>query len=178
MRVTVQCILIAVSTLVVTGCATVNVSSHIQRGLDFAPYHSYDWGPADGLPAGDPLLDRDAFFRDHMEGAVERQMAARGFERSAPGTAADLLIHYHASINQRIDVDPATPVVRRPTGGKAVWHDRELTYAVANPHWYRALTTTTAITIRTLREPPLPPDTDGAACRAGATAPRGRSHST
>ena len=27
----------------------------------------------------------------------------------------------------------AIPVVRRPTGGRAVWHDRELTYAVAAP---------------------------------------------
>jgi len=34
--------------------------------------------------------------------------------------------------NQRIDV-PAVPVVRRPTGGKAVWHEHEVTYAVAAP---------------------------------------------
>jgi hypothetical protein len=36
-------------------------------------------------------------------GAVEKQLAARGYERSASGTP-DLLIHYHASINERLDV--------------------------------------------------------------------------
>ena len=35
--------------------------------------------------------------------------------------------------NQRIDVTPGVPVVRRPTGGKAVWHEAEVTYAVAAP---------------------------------------------
>ena len=35
--------------------------------------------------------------------------------------------------NQRIDVTPGVPHVRRPTGGKAVWHDDEVTYAVAAP---------------------------------------------
>lgn len=35
--------------------------------------------------------------------------------------------------NQRLDGDYGAPVVRRPTGGKAVWHDHELTYAVAAP---------------------------------------------
>ena len=80
-----------------------NVSSHVQRGLDFAHYRTYDWGPADALPTGDPRLDRNPFFKDHVMGAVEKQLAARGLERSASGTP-DLLIHYHASINQRIDV--------------------------------------------------------------------------
>lgn len=35
--------------------------------------------------------------------------------------------------NQRIDVTPGVPLVRRPTGGKAVWHEDEVTYAVAAP---------------------------------------------
>ena len=96
-------IAVAISALAVTSCATMNVSSHVQSGLDFAQYRTYDWGPADALPTGDPRLDKNPFFRDHILGAVEKQMAARGYERSESGTP-DLLIHYHASINQRIDV--------------------------------------------------------------------------
>ena len=34
--------------------------------------------------------------------------------------------------NQRIE-ESRLPVVRRPTGGKAVWHEHEVTYAVAAP---------------------------------------------
>jgi hypothetical protein len=81
-----------------------SVSSHAERGLDFAQYRTYDWGPADALPTGDPRLDKNPFFQDHLQGAVERQLAAKGFARSASGTP-DLLIHYHASISQRIDVN-------------------------------------------------------------------------
>jgi hypothetical protein len=80
------------------------VSSHVDRGINFARYRTYDWGPADALPTGDPRLDKNPFFRDHVEGAVEKQLAARGLEMSTSDTP-DLLIHYHASINQRIDVN-------------------------------------------------------------------------
>lgn len=95
---------VALSALALTGCATMNVSSHIERGLDFAQYRTYDWGPADALPTGDPRLDKDPFFQDHVLGAVEKQLALKGFERSTSG-APNLLIHYHASINQRINVN-------------------------------------------------------------------------
>jgi uncharacterized protein DUF4136 len=80
------------------------VGSHVDRGINFARYRTYDWGPADALPTGDPRLDKNPFFKDHVEGAVEKQLAARGLEMSTSGTP-DLLIHYHASISQRIDVN-------------------------------------------------------------------------
>jgi hypothetical protein len=96
---------VAICALAVTGCATtMSLSSHVERGLDFGRYRTYDWGPADALPTGDPRLDKNPFFKDHVEGAVEKQLAARGFEMSTSGTP-DLLIHYHASITQRIDVN-------------------------------------------------------------------------
>ena len=88
-----------------TACATMNVSSQVQRGLDFSKYHSYEWGEPDALPAGDPRL-ATPFFRDHLEGAVEKALAAKGFERATAGRP-DLLIHYHASIDERIDVNRA-----------------------------------------------------------------------
>ena len=96
-------IAVAICALAVTSCATMNVSSHVQSGVDFAQYRTYDWGPADALPTGDPRLDKNPFFQDHILGAVEKQMAVKGYERSESGTP-DLRIHYHASINQRIDV--------------------------------------------------------------------------
>jgi hypothetical protein len=93
----------AMGALALAGCATMNVSSHVRTGIDFTTYRTYDWGPADALPTGDPRLDQDPFFKDHMLGAVEKQLAARGFDRSA-SDSPDLLIHYHASINRRINV--------------------------------------------------------------------------
>lgn len=95
-----------ISLVAVAGCATaMNVSSHVERGLDFASYRSYDWGPADALPTGDPRLDGNPFFKDHVQGAIEKGLAARGLERSPASAVPDLLIHYHANIRQRMDVN-------------------------------------------------------------------------
>lgn len=95
----------AVLALATGGCATMNVSSHVDQGLDFTQYRTYDWGPADALPAGDPRLDENPFYKDHVLGAVEKQLAAKGFEHSAVEGQADLLVHYHAVINTRLDVN-------------------------------------------------------------------------
>lgn len=100
-----QVTMVAGVALAVTGCAeTMTVGSHVERDLNFAQYRTYDWGPADALPTGDPRLDKDPFFKDQVQGAVERQLASRGLELAASGTP-DLRIHYHANITQRIDVN-------------------------------------------------------------------------
>ena len=96
---------ITVAAFALAGCATMRVSSHVERGRDFSQYRTFDWGPADALPTGDPRLDKDPFFLDHVEGAIEKQMAARGFGRSAASATPDVRIHYHASIDQRIALD-------------------------------------------------------------------------
>lgn len=91
---------------VASGCATaMTVSSHVDRSLDFSKYRTFDWGPADALPTGDPRLDGDPFFKDHVQGAVERGLAARGIELASSNP--DLVIHYHANITERIDVNKA-----------------------------------------------------------------------
>jgi hypothetical protein len=97
-------IILATTALVLSGCATMNVSSHVLRSADFTQYRTFEWGPADALPTGDPRLDRDPFFQDHVQGAVEKGLAGRGFARVSVGTP-DLLIHYHANISPRIDIN-------------------------------------------------------------------------
>ncbi len=95
---------VALAALVLSGCATMEVGSYVGRSVDLTPYRTYDWGPSDALPTGDPRLDNNSFFKDHFEGAVEKQLAAKGYAR-ATTAAPDLLIHYHASVNRRIDID-------------------------------------------------------------------------
>jgi hypothetical protein len=97
--------IVLMAALAAASCATtMTVGSHVERGLDFSTYRTFEWAPADGLPIGDPRLERDPFFNDHVQGAIESQLAARGLALSTSGTP-DLLIHYHASIRERIDVN-------------------------------------------------------------------------
>lgn len=96
--------LLALLTLTAAACAAaMTVSSHVDRAVDFTTYKTFDWGPADALPTGDPRLDANPFFKDHLQGEVEKQLAGRGLTPAKAG-AADLLIHYHAHISERLDV--------------------------------------------------------------------------
>ena len=90
---------VVISALALAGCASMNVSSYVERGVDLTQYRTYNWAPADRLATGDPRLDNNPFFQERVQTAVERQLASRGFEKA---TSPDLLIHYHASVTQDI----------------------------------------------------------------------------
>ena len=97
--------MVTVAALAVTGCATMNVSSHVEQGLDFSQYHTYGWGPADALPTRDARLDGDPFFHDHMQGAVDKSLQSRGLTLLTSSGPADLLLHYHASVTERLQAN-------------------------------------------------------------------------
>jgi hypothetical protein len=88
-----------------TACATMGVGAYVQRGVDLNAYRTYDWEPADALPTGDPRLDRNAIFIDHFEGAIEKGLASRGLKRVLAGKTPELLVHYHATVIQRVFVN-------------------------------------------------------------------------
>ena len=94
---------LAVASLALAGCAARNVGSFLERGSDFGRYRTYSWAPAAALETGDARLDNNPFFHERIRADVEEQLAARGFEMTAPGDA-DLLVRYHASVTQRIDL--------------------------------------------------------------------------
>jgi hypothetical protein len=91
----------AAAALVVAGCATLNVSSYVERGADFTRYSTYAWEPDGSFATGDPRLDNNPFFRDGIKRAVERELSARGYEKTLSPNA-DLILHYHASVTQQI----------------------------------------------------------------------------
>ncbi|HVG69856.1 MAG TPA: DUF4136 domain-containing protein [Vicinamibacterales bacterium] len=86
------------------GCVTLMpVSSHVERGLDFARYRTYDWTPADALPLTDERLRQNPFFVDDVHGAIDTELNRRGLAR-ATAERADLFVHYHAAVNKRLEV--------------------------------------------------------------------------
>jgi hypothetical protein len=87
----------------IAGCATMNVNSYVGRGVDLRQYRTYNWAPPDTWSTGDPRLDNNRFFDERVRGQVEKELARRGFEKTAD-PQPDMLIHYHASVSQQIDI--------------------------------------------------------------------------
>ena len=98
-----QLAITATLALTLTGCAPMRVNSFLERGADFTRYRTYRWAPDDQLVTGDPRLDNNPFFLDRLQADVDKELAARGFEKTTVATP-ELLLHYHARINQRLDV--------------------------------------------------------------------------
>jgi hypothetical protein len=88
------------------GCAARIVGSHVELGADFARYHSYAWGRADALPTGDPRLDNNEIFNDYIQGAIEKELAARHLTLTS--SDPELLIHWHTNVTRQLDVDILT----------------------------------------------------------------------
>jgi hypothetical protein len=93
-------LLATMAALTLTGCAARMVSSHVELGAEFANYRTYDWGPADALPTGDPRLDNNEFFRDYIQGAIEKELAARRL--TLVPNQPDLLIHWHTTVTREL----------------------------------------------------------------------------
>lgn len=86
--------------LAVTGCASMNVNAYTERGVELSRFHTYAWAPDAPAATGDPRLDSNPFFAERIRAEADRRLAARGFEKTS---TPDLLVHYHASMTQRID---------------------------------------------------------------------------
>jgi hypothetical protein len=94
---------LALCALPLAACAIATVGSYSDRALDLSAYRTYAWGPADTDGTGDPRLDNNRFFEERVRGQVEQRLSARGFEKTEAATP-DLLVHYHASFSEKIDV--------------------------------------------------------------------------
>ncbi|HEX9581246.1 MAG TPA: DUF4136 domain-containing protein [Gemmatimonadales bacterium] len=92
----------AATAVLVTACAGLMANADFDPATNFGAYQTYAWAPRDALPTGDPRLDANPFFDARVRSAVDTELAARGFTQSASGPG--LLVHYHASVRERLDV--------------------------------------------------------------------------
>lgn len=96
----------SIATLALASCAAMSIGSYVARDADFNRYQTYAWGPVDTFTTGDPRLDNNTVFQERVQASVDRELTARTFKRTSSGTP-DLLIHYHASMSQQVDVNGA-----------------------------------------------------------------------
>jgi hypothetical protein len=89
--------------VLLTSCATMNVNSYRERNFDPQRYRTYAWAPAEELRTGDPRLDNNQIFDAAVREDIERLLASKGFMKAGTGKP-DLIVHYHASVSQEIDV--------------------------------------------------------------------------
>ena len=97
---------IAISALVLTSCASMHVHSYLEPGASLTRYHTYNWASDDRLSTGDPRLDNNSFFLERFQSEVDKRLTAREFEKTTT-TTPDVWLHYHASVDQRLDVNRA-----------------------------------------------------------------------
>jgi hypothetical protein len=90
----------------VSGCASLEVRSFTERGTDFSRYHTYNWVADGRQTTGDPRLDNNPFFQARVQADVDEQLGRRGFEKVTSGTP-DLVLHYYAKVEQRLEVSNA-----------------------------------------------------------------------
>jgi len=86
-------------TLALTGCASSEVRSYTARGVDLLQPRTYNWARDDARATGDPRLDNNRFFEEHVRAAVDEQLANKGF---AKAESPDVIVHYHASVIQDV----------------------------------------------------------------------------
>ena len=94
----------AVAALALTGCASMNVNSYLERGNDFARYRTYNWAPPDAARNRRSPPRQQSVLPRADSGRRREQLATRGFEKTSSGVP-DLLVRYRASVSQRVDVD-------------------------------------------------------------------------
>lgn len=128
-------VMVIAAAVTLNACATLQVHSYRERGADFGRYHSYAWGAPDAFSTGDPRLDNNRFFSERVEGAVDRQLAGRGLEKTGAG-AADLVIHLHTRVDQRLDTTLMLDFIDGRTNRLAWrgWAERVLDGVVDDQH--------------------------------------------
>ena len=107
---TTSVLVLVVAAFALAACAPLRVNSFTDTRANLPGYRTYTWDPAGPGATGDPRLDNNRFFRERIVAAVDRELSAKGFERTAG--PADVVIHLHARVDQKIaaaTLDPQSP---------------------------------------------------------------------
>ena len=99
----VQSVVLLLGAIVIGACAPMQVETYVPQSARLDRDHTFGWALQDDFSTGDPRLDNNTIFTERLQLAVERQLANKGWSKTTP-ELADLLIHYHVRIDQRVEV--------------------------------------------------------------------------
>ena len=88
----------AVALVVAAGCSSMKISNDYDRQADFSQYKTYAWHDSDTNVA-----DTDPFAHERFIGAVDRQLAAKGFSKASSNP--DVYVTYHAEDEQGMSLN-------------------------------------------------------------------------
>ena len=86
--------------LTLMGCASTQVTTDWDRTTQFASYHTYSWMETPRMQA----MQQATLFDRRLRSAVEEQLAEKGMRKSDSSGEPDLLIVYHAGVQDKLDV--------------------------------------------------------------------------
>lgn len=84
------------------GCSTMEISTDYNPSTEFSGLRTYKWLPGPQGNPDDPRID-NSLLDARIRKAVERQLAAQGYEKQTSG-APDFCVGYHAAVEKKLDV--------------------------------------------------------------------------
>ena len=83
--------------------------AYLTSATSLDAYRTYAWGPTGTLSTGDARLDNNEIFDARVRARIDAELGRRGLEAVAAPAQPDLLVHYHASVSQKVDVRDGAP---------------------------------------------------------------------
>jgi hypothetical protein len=94
--------LLFIALSVAIACTNVRTRYDFDPAVDFSAWRTYAWYPIGSPPTGDPRRDNPLLHR-RIEAAVDRELAAKGFEKISEGDP-DFFVNFHLATERRLDV--------------------------------------------------------------------------
>ena len=91
------------------GCASAQVTTDWDRSTRFDAYRTYAWMDTPRMQA----MQRTTFLDRRLRSAVEGQLVAKGLRKSDAAEEADVLLVYHAGVQDKVDVQQWGHAMRR-----------------------------------------------------------------
>jgi hypothetical protein len=106
---------------VLTGCASMEVSTEHDTSFNFSPLKTYTWLPNPQEYFGNPKIDKSVL-EARIQTAVDRELAAKKYMRITSGTP-DFHVRYHAVAGTDMQVENVSD---SGSGMSGDWNDQRL----------------------------------------------------